>query len=347
MTQPSESRDPRLIPWRFAGLMLTYWCSARCEFCYVNASPDHHYWADPRHVIEWWQALQRLTERDNRHAAIHLTGGEPFGRPELLFDILDRARHAGLAPPEKIETNAFWANDDAIVWDHLTTLKSYGVPLIVTDADVFHQQFVPLANVRRLVEIATSVLGEGGIRVRWWDFYNENKQHDTAICQDLSADQLNHAQTQALLAGRDRLVGRAAILANKLLVGRSAEQFAGQNCRKAILNSKHVHIDPYGDVFPGTCCGIILGNALNEEISDIYDWLDVNGPSGPVIPALVDHGPVGLLGLAQRFGFVPLEQGYATKCQLCYHIRSTLIAANQCRKWLGPAQCYPTAGDGA
>ena len=95
--------------------------------------------------------------------------------------------------------------------------------------------------------------------------------------------------------------------------------------------------------FPGTCCGIVLGNAISEDIKNVYDWLDTKGPTGPVIESLVEKGPCGLIKLASRYGFTPLPQGYVSKCQLCYHLRHTLYQAGQGKKWLSPAECYPPA----
>lgn len=339
MPNKSKQTKANITFWRFAGLMLSYWCSARCRFCYVAAGPDHTFWADPDRIVDWWRQLETLANRYDCHVMVHLTGGEPFGRPEMLFDVLRLAREAGLPPADSVETNAFWATDDGIVREYLARLKSFGVTVISTDADIFHQEFVPLDNVRRLVRIGREILGQEGIRVRWWDFYNSHQQ-DFEFERLLRSD-VQQLQAEALLSGKDRLTGRAAILAGDLLNGRAANTFCGNDCRTSIIKSRHVHIDPHGNIFPGTCCGIILGNAVNEDITEIHDWLATKGPTGPILETLTEQGPAGLIPLAGRYNFTPQPAGYVTKCQLCYHLRSTLFTANQCRKWLGPAECYP------
>jgi len=199
---------------------------------------------------------------------------------------------------------------------------------------------VPIDNVRRLVEAARTILGPESIRVRWWDFYNFVLENQIDVAA-LDPDQLREIQMDALLNNRERLNGRAAVLASKILTGKPFDAFAGDSCRKGILRSRHVHIDPHGNIFPGTCGGLVLGNAVSEKIADVYDWLDTRGPSGPILPVLVEQGPVGLIDLARRVNFQPLPAGYASKCQLCYHLRSCLFHARECRKWLGPAECYP------
>jgi len=330
--------------WRGAGLMLTYWCSAQCRFCYVSAAPRHVTWADPRQVVRWWSALERIAQRYGEHAKVHLTGGEPFGKPSVLFELLELARRAGLPPVENVETNAFWAADDVFVRACLEKLKSFAVKTVVTDADVFHQEFVALDHVKRLVEIGRQVLGQRGVRVRWWDFYN--RYVDGALdISTLSPDEVSRLQADALTSGRERITGRAAVLAAQLFTGRPPEAFTGQHCRTAILKSRHVHIDPHGNVFPGVCCGLVFGNAVNEELDEVFDWLNRHGPAGPVFDALLNEGPCGLIEFANRYRFTPLRQGYVTKCQLCYHLRTTLFHAHQCHKWLGPKECYPQWDD--
>ena len=334
MADNRQTNQQNLTPWKFAGLMLTYWCNAECDFCYECCSPEKTFWAEVQQVVNWWQQLETLANRNNRHIKIHLTGGEPFGRWQLIIDILKRAKQNALPPVQKIETNAFWATDEKIVRERLETLKSLNVNLIVTDADAFHQEYVPIENVRLLVRCAKEILGDEGIRVRWWDFYND---YDELTAQH----NIEELKIQALLSGRERLNGRAAIVAAKMIRGKEPQTFANQSCEKAILKSKHIHIDPFGYIFPGICCGIILGNAISENIAETYDWVDRNGVTGPILSNLVRFGPVGLMNFAKQYGFVPLESGYISKCQLCYHVRHFLYNKGLCRKWLGPVECYP------
>jgi len=330
----TESSGPNLLsPWQFAGLMLSYWCSARCAFCYVNCDSAHTFWADADRIVNWWKQLESLAQSNNQHVKIHLTGGEAFGNWDLLVKILSLAKDAGLPPVEKLETNAYWATDEKIVRERLTILKQLNVELITTDADVFHQEFIPIQNVKRLVDIGQEILGPESIRVRWWDFYNFALENDLDIAA-LTEPERRELQLDALQNGKERLNGRAAMLAGEFLPGKPPESFTNENCQRGILKSKHVHIDPYGNIFPGTCCGIILGNAISENIADVYHWLNDKGPSGPIIPVLIEKGPTGLIDLATRYNFKPLPQGYFSKCQLCHHLRQTLLQANQCQKWL-------------
>ena len=91
-----------LAPWQYAGLMLSYWCPARCEFCYLHGSPEHTYWAEPEAIVDWWSQLEILARRTGNSVKIHLTGGEPFDDWDRLVRVLELARAMDLPPVEKI-----------------------------------------------------------------------------------------------------------------------------------------------------------------------------------------------------------------------------------------------------
>ena len=57
-----------------------------------------------------------------------------------------------------------------------------------------------------------------------------------------------------------------------------------------------------------------------------------------------ETGPVGLLDAARDRGFVPRDEGYADKCQLCFHLRRHLHRAGAFVAALAPAAVYAAAG---
>ncbi len=337
--QSKETTKGYLKPWKFAGLMLTYWCSAKCDFCYECCHPQHSFWTSPKQIVDWWEKLDNLAKKTiGKGIKIHLTGGEPFGNYELITKILKLAREKNLTPLQKIETNGFWATNEETVLKKLSELKALGVSLITTNADIFHQEWVPIENIKLLVKCAKKTLGENGIRIRWQNFFDNYE----LIMKNLTPDEL---KKQSLLSGRERINGNAAVLSAKLLTGNPPETFANQPCEKQILKSEHIHIDPYGNIFPGVCCGIIIGNATNENIEEIYNRINQNQLTGSILQTLIEEGPYGLINFAKKLGFKSLQKGYISKCQLCYHIRWFLYHKKQCREWIGPAECYPANFD--
>ncbi len=335
-----------LAPWDFAGLLLTYGCPARCEICYVHAGPEQEGWMPVATAVSLWRSLDALAAAHGRTMRVHLAGGEPFGHWPRLVEIIRGAREAGLTPLEKVETNAFWATENELTRSRLTTLHELGVQKLVVSSDVFHQQFVPFERVRRCVEIGREVLGRDRVRVRWWDFYVD--PIDTAA---LSTEERTAVFLAALARHPERLTGRAAATLAPRLPCRPAEAYTHENCRREVLHSRHVHIDPDGHIFPGTCAGIILGRAADgggrcssechgSNVEDVWRTLAVTWRQHPAVAPLATGGPCELLRRVVSLGYRQRPEGYAGKCHLCADIRRWLAKRGLWRECVGPPACY-------
>lgn len=333
-----EPPPPRLALWEFAGLLLTYSCNARCAFCYVNCDPRRAVWMRSEDALTLWRGLDRHAARHGLNMRIHLAGGEPFEDWPLLLSVVRAARDAGLSPLEKIETNAGWAESDGLTRSRLEQLDALGMGKLTVSTDVYHQQFIPFERVRRCVEIARQVLGPRRVRVRWWDFYQN--PIDT---RKLSPAERRRAFRQALQRHQDRLTGRAAEELTGLLPRRPAEYYHNLRCGKELLLSRHVHIDPYGNVFPGVCNGIIIGNALRETPEELWTRMTRDWRNHPILSATVAGGSFELMRRAMRLGYRPLPDGYAGKCHLCHDVRRFLFEQGLCPEGVGPEECYASA----
>jgi methylenetetrahydrofolate dehydrogenase (NADP+) / methenyltetrahydrofolate cyclohydrolase len=332
--------QPELACWEFAGLLLTYWCNARCAFCYLFGGPDRGGEMSAARAVELWRGLDRLAAAGGKTMRIHLAGGEPFGDWPRLLAVLQAARQAGLTPPDNVETNAFWAADDELTRSRLKQLDALGLRMLVVSADVYHQEFVPLERVRRCVETARTVLGPGRVRVRWWDFYNEPRDLVRAGAAEKRA-----AFEVALQRHQDRLTGRAALRLPEFLPLHPATHYFGDDCKQAVLGSRHVHIDGYGNIFPGVCSGIILGNAATRAVEQVWQDVASGWRSNPVVEALVSGGSYELLQRAKAFGFEESPEGYANKCHLCASVRQYLFERHAWPAVVGPAECYANEAD--
>jgi hypothetical protein len=330
---PSET-PAALAVWDFAGLLLTYWCNARCAFCYVNSGPEWRAHVAPETVLAWWRGLDELAAAYGRTMRVHLSGGEPFRDWISLISLIRAARDAGLTPVDKLETNAFWAEDEGLTRARLELLAALGVQRLVVSTDVFHQEYVPIERVRRCVEVARRVFGPGRVIVRWWDFLRD------PMVPLPDRPSRAAAYRAALARHKDRLTGRAAETLAPLLPGRPAAAFAGLNCVAETLQSRHVHIDPYGNIFPGTCAGIVLARADTRRIPTIWQDLATNWPRHPILADLVAGGSYALLQRAKNIGYVERPTGYASKCHLCADVRRFLFRNGHGGEALGPAECY-------
>ena len=347
--------------WRSAGLLLTYKCNAACEFCYYHCSPQKGGLMPVETCLAAWRSLKTLA---GDAAKIHLTGGEPFLYWEHLVEILEAGKREGLGPVDLVETNGFWATDEPFVQERLGALIALGVRRLKISVDPFHQEYVEIEPVQRLARLALKAFGPDRVLVRWEKYLRGEgvspamREQDALAAKEQGQDGLaTEEQGQDALATykgetpsprdqayveayRDhpfRFTGRAAGHVAELLASKPAEAFAGVNCMGAFLGAKGVHIDPYGNVFSGTCSGIILGNIRETPLDHI--WRTFQPREEEFIGVLCEKGPMGLLEEAESHGYKELP-AYAGKCHLCTHIRQFFLGKGLYPSVIGPAHCY-------
>ena len=319
--------------WSSAGVMITDWCNAACASCYLDYHPGRSTEMTVEEALRLWR---ELIEASPHGCRIHVTGGEPFGRWSLLISILRRARRRGLGPLVKVETNAYWAVDEAVIRDRLAALDEAGMVTLGIAADPYHQQFVPIESVRRLARLTEEQLGAERVDVRWRDWLAEG--FDTA---SLAPEERETLFGRYAADGRDRMNGRAARQLAPLVDGRPVEAFVDQPCREALLRSKHVHVGPGGWIVPGTCAGLLLGRADQTiSVGECWRRLDADHADRPILGVLAGQGPAGLLSEARATGFRQAPS-YASKCHLCWSVRAHLLALGLHLDELGPETADP------
>jgi len=324
------SRDePKFKLWRSAGLMLTYQCNAACEFCYYHCSPRKGGLMPVQTCLAAWRSLKIIA---GDAAKVHLTGGEPFLYWDHLVEILRKAVEQGLGSVDLIETNGFWAADDGIVAERLALLTSLGMERLKISVDPFHQEYVDIEPVNRLASLAVEILGPDRVQVRWEEYLSE-----PADIRRLSQTQRDRAYTLAYHEYPFRFTGRAAGHPAHLLASKPARDLIHTSCLAGFLGAKGVHIDPYGNVFSGTCSGIILGNLHQTPLEEI--WKAFQPGADATIGLLCEKGPCGLLEEAKELGYEELP-AYASKCHLCTHVRQFFFENGMRQAVLGPADCY-------
>jgi len=324
----SLGRDqPKFKVWTSAGLLLTYRCNASCRFCYYGCSPDKGGLMPVDMAVGVWQSLRVLA---GDSAKVHLTGGEPFLCWEHLVEILRTAQRQHLGPADMVETNGFWATGDGRVRERLKSLDQFGVQRLKISCDPFHQEFVPLDRVRCLASIAREVLGPRRVLVRWQEYLDAGP-----------TDGSMGTLLRSMQGHPCRFTGRAAGDLAKAVASRTPEDLRSHTCGQAFLGAKGVHIDPFGNVFSGTCSGIVIGNVGQRSLEEI--WRTFDPGQGPVVGALTQAGPCGLVTGARSQGYQPLP-AYAGACHLCSHVRQFLFDQGIEPSLIGPAECYSVPG---
>jgi organic radical activating enzyme len=276
-----------------------------------------------------WQSLRRLA---GNGAKVHITGGEPFLYWEHLVQLLEEARRQNLGKADTIETNGFWATDDKIIRQRLRALDELGMHRLKISTDPFHQEYVDAAPIRLLADVAADILGLNRVLVRWRKYLE-----DPVEMKCLSAVERDNKYIQAMNEYPCRFTGRAASKLAELVAAKPLETLASMNCKSDFLAAKGVHIDPFGNVFSGTCSGIIVGNISQATLDEI--WTQFNPAQGELFSTLFDLGPYGMLDRATKAGY-KTAKAYASKCHLCTSVRQFLFDKGMEQSVLGPAECY-------
>jgi hypothetical protein len=273
----------KLPPLRHGGVMANNQCTAACRHCLYACSPE---WNDgyisPEMAGRVCKALRKGGCR-----SVHIGGGEPFMDFDGLLLLLKALNTHGISV-EYIETNAYWAGDDALVKSRLTELQRLGVNTLCISHDAYHAEFIPPALPLKLAEICRR----------------------TGFGHFLWQTQIN----------RLRFNGRAILLEEENLPKKPLEELLHRAASKGACNNltstDHFHVDLHNRFIPPGCTGIVL--PLDEAVEGL--------PQGkyPAFEASYKGGLTALFSLAQKEGFTPDLAGYPSPCNLCFHIRKFL-----------------------
>jgi len=321
--------QPKFKLWSSAGLLLTYKCNAACEFCYYNCTPQKKGLMSVDTAIAAWQSLKTLT---GSRVKIHLTGGELFLYFETLEQILTEAKKQNFSPVDMIETNAFWATTEKIAREKIARLNELGINKLKISCDPFHQEYVDIQPVRILAQAAKETLGQSRVLVRWEKYLENPVEMKNIPLQKLQENYLTCLKDYPC-----RFTGRAADKLASMIADKSLAALSPQNCSVDFLGAKSVHIDPYGNVFSGTCSGICLGNITETPLEKI--WQDFHPSGNELINTLFTTGPHGLLKKAVEAGYALLPS-YADKCHLCTSLRQFFFSKGLFETTLTPPDCY-------
>ena len=312
--------------WTSAGLMLTYKCSAACRFCYYNCTPTKKSPLMPvKTAINTWQQLKDLA---GTHAKLHITGGEPFLYYDHLIDILTQAKKLKLGQIDQIETNAYWATDKNIVTEWIKQLDSLGMNILKISCDPFHTEFINPDKINLLAQIASDILGEYRVLIRWDQYLDSPSPEPDNIIEQFK---LSYQKFPF------RFTGRAAFTLARHFADKTLETISALNCQKAFRDPKGIHIDPHGNIFSGVCSGMILGNVNKTPLDQLWQSLDWQNTE--FFSDLFNSGPASLLPQARKLGYHPKPK-YAGKCHLCTDLRQFFFDIDRYNKIIGPIQCY-------
>lgn len=251
---------------------------------------------------------------------LHFTGGEPFLNFELLLRAVEIAEELKI-PSTFVETNSSWCTSDEITRDRLTQLKASGLRGILISVNPYYAEFVPFERTERCIQISGQVFGRN-VMVYQLDYYHLFRR--LGIKKRISQEEsLRIIQTEYLSAHVEFfMMGRAVNRLREFHPAYRAEAFFRQPCRPEFLRSWHNHFDNYGNLLPGYCGGISLGNWFQLEPL-VEEGIDLEGH--PVLSFLVSGDMEGLFNFARDLGYQEPERRYVSKCDLCLDLRRYLV----------------------
>ena len=240
---------------------------------------------------------------------IGLTGGEPF----LLYpEVLEICRHAsckGLIV--SCITNGYWARSEEETLAKMRELRAAGLATLYVSTDTFHQAFVPVESVRRILRAGRRV----GLFV--------------GVYMDVTRQSMRLPDLFEAL--KEEMVESAIFESPLFPVGRAQETLDAEDffTRPGIpaepcLRMNDLFVVPSGDVYP--CCSaagmqppLRLGNVHETLLAQIAARLQRSF----FHRLLAQRGPGWFAqALIERELIPSLQPAYVHACHLCYDLFS-------------------------
>jgi organic radical activating enzyme len=311
--------------------LLTFGCNARCKHCSYQAGPHREKFIPAEQAQAWLVELNGI--RPLQSITIH--GGEPFLFFQEMLSILAKAGELGIKHRWVI-TNGFWAENAVTAETKLKDLKNAGLNAITFSVDGFHQEYIAFDTVRIGIESAM-LLGFDRVAVDSYFLYSEDDDNAYNIRTKEYHEKLKNIPGLVVNSFTASFEGRAAALLVEDEYRK--ENILQQGCHPpgwlggSLQDPETIEIDCEGNVT--LCPGISTGNAYSESLTEVVSRYDCK--RHPIIRAIVEKGPVGLLDLARSHGYEQ-NQNFVNECHLCYEMRKYLCG--QYDQYLAPLGCY-------
>ena len=120
--------------------------------------------------------------------------------------------------------------------------------------DPFHQEFIPLERVERLIRYSREILGPDSVILRWPDGPSLQKHFG-----QMNAEELLEYFTKSSRYFSPRAVGRGFETFPSILPLNPLEKLNDEPCLKKMVSAGHYHYDVDGNLLVGIGC-TVLGN---------------------------------------------------------------------------------------
>lgn len=324
------SRGDSHMNVKHVDFLLTFKCSAECQHCSYKAGPRRTGYINSKDSSEYLEELTNIQPLQS----VWVHGGEPFLYYDCLEHIIKKAKGLGI-PRRGVITNSFWAKDEKIAKKKLRELKDCGLTALTFSADFFHQEFVPLENVRNALKSAVGI-GFDNISVdsyfvndvTSYNYFNQFTKKNLELLEE--TDGVEFHRFPMSVEGRGITLTEYITLKPDIPLGNCPVPFWIDG---NLQNPETIEIDSEGNVT--LCPGICIGNTNMQSLPKIIKDYDVEKHS--ILSIIWKEGPIGLLKIAKEHGFQQTQQ-YANECHLCYELRNFLQPVYPYS--LVPKECY-------
>lgn len=291
------------------GLVLTKYCPVGCKHCISNSPNSTYKKPDTNTLCNW---IYQIGET-RQYQVINITGGEPFAVYKELLRIIEEIQAQGMYAT--VVTSGFWAVNEKITHKLMKQTVDKGLFAIAVSVDKFHQEYIPIENVQRIICEAKRT----GLRVKILSTYMSGSQDHNKIEE--------HIKTfigEELMDGVQIRVGGIvrAGMAEYLSFPGSQRNKTKQN--KMICNVIGLLIQEDGLV--SCCCGpelsktspLIIGDLHRDTLFEIHNRFR----QFFLIPFLEIWGLKKMLQELQKAGLAQHLKGYLHSspelmCELC------------------------------
>ena len=311
-------------------LVYTKKCNAHCRMCSADAGPSRN----EKMGISEVNAYLDMAREVLGLKKLVLTGGEPLLFFDEIIQIIKHARELGLTT--NVVTNAFWAENRATAISRLKTLKENGLSFISFSADKYHQEYIPITNVRQAIKAAVDinmpcsvamVVGENdqfniGEQVK--ALGEENRFYLLTDLVGLGFEKIAYHEMPPQKIGLELLplqgYGRGSQIRDDSIL-RSPEEINAVTCP---MVGRVVSIIPGGDIF--WCCS---ANDQDQKINDYFKIGNLNMDSlknmdnylenDALCEYLAYQGPKNLLlEIMHELDKKSIRKGYTSICDICH-----------------------------
>jgi sulfatase maturation enzyme AslB (radical SAM superfamily) len=295
--------------------MITHLCSSKCIHCFIADETPR----EPKH-IDTTLAVQILRDVGQQYPleSVMTFGGEPLLYPKVVYAIHREATRLGI-PSRQVITNGYWSKDPQKTREIAQSLAQAGVNNIAFSVDAFHQEHVPLEQVK----LTASALVDAGIPKMVWnpcwlvseDDDNEYNRTTRAILEELREFPIKSSEGNVMEPN-----GKARIhLKDYFHKGFTWPHDSCQDIpyMDRVDNIRSICVEPNGDI--PLCPAFMLGNAAQQNILDMLEHYDPY--ADPKMAWIMEKGIEGVMQKAQTSGIELNEEGYYSICDLCTSVR--------------------------